>query len=171
MFDNLDAKVNHLSNKVNRLERILQAQFKLYEQLEDKLNCIINYLGHHRSPSPLAPSSPITALPSDQDDADKVMTELGPPLIIQGHATDEGQRHDSAYLCISVASASAPLVLANSSGIILIPPTPQTSQEEKVYMISPLLPPSQIEKQRPQMDYADVAERNIANDQLIAKEL
>ena len=121
------------------------------------------------------------ALPSHQDDADKVTTELGPPLITQGHATDEGQRHDSANLHISVAlalapsasdpSASAPLLPANSPGVVLIPPTPQTLQKEKVYMVSPLLPPSQIERQRPQMDHANVAEINNANDQLIAKEL
>ena len=121
------------------------------------------------------------ALLSDQDDAHKVTTELGPPLIIQEHATDEGQRHDSANLHISVASALAPsvseplasalLVLANSSGIILIPLTPQTSQEEKVYMVSPLLPPLQIEGQRPQMDHVNVTKINIANDQLIAEEL
>ena len=38
-------------------------------------------------------------------------------------------------------------------------------------MVLPLLPPSQIEGQRPQMDHANVAKINNADDQLIAKEL
>ena len=38
-------------------------------------------------------------------------------------------------------------------------------------MVSPLLCPLQIEGQRPQMDHANVAEINNANDQLVAEEL
>ena len=116
-----------------------------------------SYDTHDLFPQASAPTLPSLALPSGQPAADTVPTneansvlkpnndelpthnadimtlDMGPPTITTAVARASGWGPANP----EESAISAP---ANPPGIVLIPPTPQTLQEEKTYVVSPLLP-------------------------------
>ena len=116
-----------------------------------------SYDTHDLFPQASAPTLPLSALPSGQPAADTVPTNEADS--VPKPYDDELPTHnanimtvDMGPLTITTAVArasgwgpadpeeSAISAPANPPGVVLIPPTPQTSQEEKTYSVSPLLP-------------------------------